>query len=436
MCHRIVSAAIALGVWLLTPLPAMSAEKPVMEGTPPTRESQVTFGNYRERPFNSWAFRNMGAPLNVVMIPREGQIADFNSAINTGITGQQYTDLHGRELGFDKLFEANFADGVVVVSGDDIVHEAYFGEFGPHDQHIWFSMTKSLVSAAFGVLMAEREVDLQASPADYIPELKGSGFERVSIQQVLDHATAIDFKENYTDTNSDFFRHYAPALNMAWLPGAADAQPATTDIYGVHDFLVKFIKPDTSLEPGEAFDYNSSNADLLGWLLARLSGEPLQDFLQSRIWSKLGAEHDAYIAVDRAYMPVATGGMNTTLRDAARFGVMIRDMGKFAGEQVIPASWVEAILDIDDTLRATMSANPKYSDDPWVAYHNMWWILDEEAGEFCAVGIHGQVIYINRQANTVMAWFSSQPTASASRNKDFHSKLAAARALADSLGKP
>ena len=80
-----------------------------------------------------------------------------------------------------------------------------------------------------------------------------------------------------------------------------------------------------------------------------------------------------------------------------------------------------------------MSNNPKYSEEPWLAYHNMWWILDAEAGEYCAVGIHGQVIYINRKANTSMAWFSSQPGASAAGNKAFRAKLNAARALARSL---
>jgi CubicO group peptidase (beta-lactamase class C family) len=130
---------------------------------------------------------------------------------------------------------------------------------------------------------------------------------------------------------------------------------------------------------------------------------------------------------------VVTGGMNTNLRDAARFGKMIRDRGQFKGEQVIPEDWVDATLEIDDTVRANMAANAKYSDDPWVAYHNMWWVLDEQLGEYCAVGIHGQVIYINRSADTVMAWFSSQPGASAARNPDFQSKLKAARELATSL---
>jgi CubicO group peptidase (beta-lactamase class C family) len=294
-------------------------------------------------------------------------------------------------------------------------------------------MTKSLVSTAFGLLVAEGKVDLQASPVKYIPELKDSGFERVTIQQVLDHATAIDFKENYNDLNSDFSRFYAPALNMGWLPGAADVQPTDAQIYGVHDFLVHFIKPDPALLPGAAFDYNSSNADVLGWLVARISGESFQDYVQQHIWAKLGAEHDAFIAVDRAYMPVVTGGMNSTVRDAARFGMMIRDRGQVKGEQVVPAAWVDATLEIDDSLRANMAANPKYGDDPWLAYHNMWWVLDDQAGEYCAVGIHGQVIYINRSADTVMVWFSSQPGASAARNKDFHSKLKAARELAASL---
>ncbi|MBT8115047.1 MAG: beta-lactamase family protein [Arenicella sp.] len=406
-----------------------------MQGVPPSRESQVSLRNYTQYPANRWAFRNAGAPLHVVMIPRQGDIFRLPRALDPAIANTKYTDLHGRELSFDDLFEQNFADGLVVIKGDTVLHERYFHDFNERAQHIWFSMTKSLVSSAFGILVAEGKVDLSASPVKYIPELKGSGFERVTIQNVLDHASAIDFKENYTDLETDFFRYYAPALSMGFLPGAADADPADTKIYGAHDFLVHFIKADSSLQPGESFDYNSSNADLLGWLVARISGQSLQDYLQQNIWAKIGAEHDATIAVDRAYMPVATGGMNSTLRDAARFGMMIRDGGHFNGEQVIPAKWVDASLDISPELLTNMAANKKYSGDPWTAYHNMWWILDAAAGEYCAVGIHGQVIYINRKADTVMAWFSSQPGASAAGNPDFHSKLAAARKLAGTLAK-
>jgi len=404
-----------------------------MLGVPPTRDSQVTMKNYRDFPASRWAFRNIGAPLNVVMIPREGQIIDLEGPSQPELGVFKVPDLQGNMVGLDALFKANYTDGLVIVKGDKLLHESYFNGFSEHAQHIWFSMSKSLASAAFGLLVAEGKADLSASPADYIPELVGSGFERVTIQHVLDHATSLDFHETYTNLDSDFARYYGPALNLGWAPGAEDIQPETAEIYGVHDFLGRFIKPDLKRTPGDNFDYNSTNADVLGWLIARLSGQSFQDYVQQNIWAKLGAEHDAYIAVDRAYMPVVTGGMNSTTRDAARFGMMIRDRGAFNGQQVVPAEWLDATLEVTELLQRNMAENIKYQEESWQAYHNMWWILDASAGEYCAVGIHGQVIYINRQADTVMAWFSSQPGASAAKNVNFREKLHAARKLAESL---
>ena len=75
------------------------------------------------------------------------------------------------------------------------------------------------------------------------------------------------------------------------------------------------------------FDYNSANADVLGWMVSRLMDKSLNDIIRDEVWQKIGAEHDAFIAVDRAYIPVATGGFNATARDAARYGMMIRDKG-------------------------------------------------------------------------------------------------------------
>ena len=404
-----------------------------MRGVPPARNSQVTMHNFRDYPMSKWAFQNSGAPLNTVMIPRQGNIVQLPGPSQSQLGEKLFTTAAGDQQRFDQIFESNYADGVAIIKGGELLHESYFHSFNAHAQHIWFSMSKSLASSAFGLLVEQGKVKLDASPADYIPELKGSGFERVTIQQVLDHGTSLDFKETYTDITSDFALYYAPALNMGWLPGARDVQPNNSEIYGVHDFLSRFIKPDPKREPGDNFDYNSSNADVLGWLIARISGQPFQDFIQQNIWAKLGAEHDAMIAVDRAYMPAVTGGMNSTLRDAARFGMMIRDSGKFNGQQIIPANWIAATLDISDQLEANMVANSHYKEETWSAYHNMWWILDASIGEFAAVGIHGQVIYINRKADTVMAWFSSQPVAGAAKNESFRAKLRAAREMAAGL---
>ena len=405
----------------------------VMEGTPPTRDSQATMKNYRDYPFSGWTFQNMGAPLNIVIVPRGGDIAELNQPSNQALGKKIFIDKTGAEMTLEDLFKVHFARGMILIQDDKVLYEKYFDGFGPHKQHIWFSMSKSLASAALGILVEQGKIDVKKSPAHYIPELKNSGFERVTIQNLLDMATSIDFKETYTDMTSDFALKYAVAMNMGWLPGARDAQPESTEIYGVHDFLSKYIKRNKELEPGTDFDYNSSNADVIGWLISRVSGQPYEQFISEKIWSKLGMEHDAYFTVDRAFMPVVTGGMNSTLRDAARFALMIKNEGKVNNKQLIPSAWINSALNIDEKLKSHMTTNPKYGEESWEAYHNMWWILDSEKGEFCATGIHGQVIYINRSKNTVMVWFSNQPGAAAPKNINYQSKLNAARSLVNSL---
>lgn len=410
-----------------------TTSKKVMDGVPPSKESQVTFGNYREHPFSEWAFRNAGAPFNVLMIPRAGEIYPFAEMIDSNIGKITLKEADGKNRTVDQILEENFADGFLVLKGDEIRYERYFNGLTRDYQHIWFSATKSLTSTAFGILVDQGKVDLNDSPAKYIPELKGSGFERVTIQNILNHSSSIDFKEDYIDPEADFLKYYAPTLNMARVPGARDAEPQNSDIYGVHDFLSKFVRPNTDEIPGDVFDYNSANSDVLGWLIARISGIPYDRFIQENIWSKLGTEHDAYIAVDRAYMGVATGGLNTTLRDAARFGSMMLNRGKFNGQQIVSADWVDATIKLSSKDKTRMKNNKKYDDAPWLAYKNMWWVLDDKKGEYVAVGIHGQVIYINREANVVIAFFSSQPVASPVGYAPFWSKILASQEITRNL---
>jgi CubicO group peptidase (beta-lactamase class C family) len=91
------------------------------------------------------------------------------------------------------------------------------------------------------------------------------------------------------------------------------------------------------------------------------------------------------------------------------------------------------MVDVKDSDRNAMNLNPNYSQADWIAYQDMWWVLDATTEEFCAVGIHGQVIYINRSTDTVMVWFSSQRDAASTLAPEFPVKLNAARAAANFL---
>jgi CubicO group peptidase (beta-lactamase class C family) len=403
----------------------------VMDGFPASRESQVTAANYRVYPFNQWAFRNAGAPMHVVMMPRAGAVHQFKETPDAAIGKLSSTDTDGNSKSFESHFADNYADGVVVLKDNAVVFEKYWNGFSRDYQHIWFSCSKSLASSAFGILAEKMKIDLSASPAKYIPELKGSAFERTTVQDVLNMSTALGYQESYVDTANFFYKHYSIVANTPDVR-TGEYDPKTTEVLGVYDFLVKKAYPNPSLKPGVKFEYSSANVDVISWMISRLSGMPYHDYVRENIWAKIGAEHDGYITVDRAYTGVATGGVNTTVRDAALFGQLILNRGAIGGKQIIPKAWVDETLKLTATDKERYARNDVYVNAklPWIAYKNYWWILDETRGEFAAVGIHGQVIYVNRAANLVVAYFSSQPQASSIAGfKPFMAKLNACRAL-------
>jgi hypothetical protein len=160
---------------------------------------------------------------------------------------------------------------------------------------------------------------------------------------------------------------------------------------------------------GERFTYRSVNTDVVGWLIGRVTGKRPDAVLQERIWSRLGAEGDAYIALDRAGNPTVAGGLNVRLRDLARFGEMMRLDGRFNGQQVVPAAVVQRIRQGAD--RAAF-AHAGYATMPGWSYRDQWWIVHDDHGSFMARGIHGQTIYVDPVAETVIVRFSSHPVAS------------------------
>ncbi|MDP2413580.1 serine hydrolase [Daejeonella sp.] len=409
----------------------------VMDGFPPSRESQVTFDNYREHPFSQWSFRNTGAPMHVLMIPRSGAVHAFKESHDNSNGRNLSMDTEGNSKTFEDIFKDNYADGVIVLKNNTVLYENYWNGLSKDYQHIWFSVSKSLASSAFGILVDQNKVDLSASPAQYIPELKGSAYERATIQDILNMSTALGFQDNYTDTSSFYYKYYGAAANTRYVPGS-DSDTKTSEVLGTYDFLFKKSFLNKELEPGIKFEYNSTNVDVISWMISRLTGKPYHDFIRENIWAKIGAEHDSYIVADRSYTAVATGGMNTTLRDAALFGNLILNHGSIDGKQIIPAKWVDETINLTDQDKERYSRNDVYvkAKLPWVAYKNFWWILDETKGEYAAVGIHGQVIYINRSVNVVIAYFSSQPQASSVAGyKPFVSKLNACRELTKKMNK-
>ncbi len=395
---------------------------------------------WRFEPNLQWSTRNMGL-LPSVMVPRSGAISPLAHAPldQEAVDATTVTTEFGTAVLRD-LIEAERIDGLIIVHQGAVRYEQYFGDFGPDDHHIWFSMTKSLIATIYGIMAPELDIDETKTPADYLPSLVGSAFDSVSIRDVLNMATALEYSEDYEDlTPGSVHLDYFMRLGMLPTPELMTMDPtADGAVRGVRHMLARFDSIEGGV-PGEVFTYQSPNVDVIGWLVEELSGRPIQDLIHERIWAKLGAEHDGLFCIDPDFAPMATAGFNSTLRDAARFGLMSLANGRFGDEQIVSEEWSRDTFALTDTDRAAMakSANKIEGDERYfedlAGYRSFWWVLDGETGERMAVGVFGQMIYVNPATDTVVCSFSSATRTSNMLRQEFKQFVRLVRELARGL---
>jgi CubicO group peptidase (beta-lactamase class C family) len=318
-----------------------------------------SFSNFRQLGPTTNVSRGLGAP---VPLPRAER--DDLDAVTFTPLGK--TD----PMTWGQAFNANFTDGVVVLHKGRVVYERYGGALRVDGQHIAQSVTKSFFGLIGQILVAEGKLDENAKVAQYVPELKDSAFGDATIRQVLDMRTGLKYSENYADPKAEIWDHVRAGGVLPRPPGYAGPQ-------SFYDFLKTVQKEG---EHGGAFAYKTVNSDTIGWVIRRVTGKSAGENLSDRVWRKLGMEQDAYFAVDSVGTEFAGGGLNTGLRDLARFGEMMRNDGQFAGQQIIPKAVVDDIRKGGD--KAAFPAS--YTTLPGWSYRNMWWVSHNEHGAYGA----------------------------------------------------
>ncbi len=378
-----------------------------MVGSPPPPDRVVRFedGSYWRFPALRWSVSNFRQLMPTVNVSRGlGPVAVLPTALRDDIDSLTFTPLGAqRTMTWRESLDANYTDGIVVLHKGRIVYERYFGVLGPEGQHGLMSVTKTFVGTLAAMLVAEGRLDPGQRVDSYVPELAASAFGSATVRQVMDMTTGISFSEDYADPTAEIWLH-AAAGNP--LPKPKNY----TGPRGYYEFL-QTVKPQGA--HGAAFAYRTANTDALGWIIARVTGRSVAQLLSERIWSRLGAEQDAYMSVDSIGTPFAGGGLSTGLRDLARFGEMIRNNGAFNGRQIIPAM---AVANIRRGGNPADFARAGYELLPGWSYRNMWWVTHNEHGAFMARGVHGQALYIDPAAEMVIARFASTPVAGNSAN--------------------
>lgn len=350
--------------------------------------------------------------------PAEYNRYDFNTKYDEAIAKVMFETLNGELISFEESLDLAKADGIIVLHKGKIVFERYYGFLEPDGTHAVMSVSKTLTGTLGAVLVAEGILDENKKVSYYVPELSNSAFGSATIRELLDMTTALDYDENYNNPNSRIWE-----FSQAGTP-----YPKPEDYTGAKSYREFLQSVKQNGKHGEKFGYKTINTDALAWVITKVCNKPLADLISERFFKPMGAHIEGYYQLDATGTEFAGGGFNAALRDLAAFGEMIRNDGFFNGKQILPQGLMKDIIENSNANKFDKESYPLLKG--W-AYRNMWWVMKNEDKAFCARGVHGQVIYINPVAETVIVRLASHPEASNSVNDPF--SLPAYQALADYL---
>jgi len=360
------------------------------------RPDTLNLSNWRQSPHNRWAFHHVREIIPTAPIYRGNKSSGFTSAPVSALSEVMLTGLEDAQWSLGRWLSESSSDALLVAHRGQLVHEWYVDgeiEFNPH---IVFSVSKSITAILAGVLVDQGLLDPAKPVVDYIPELADSGYRDASLQQVLDMVVRIDFVEDYLATSGKFIEYRTAT---AWHPCGVDEIDQN-----LHDFLCSLERAEG--DHGEVWQYRSPNSDLLGWVLERVSGEPLAQLMSRYLWQPIGAEKNAYITVDRKGAPRTAGGICVIPRDLLRFGELVRNRGVANGQRVIPDWWIDDCSQGGNRDAWQRGESSKEFTDG--RYRNKWYQTGNEHQVMLAIGIHSQWIYINPVTEVTIVKLSSQ----------------------------
>ncbi len=318
----------------------------------------------------------------------------------------------GEERSFQEDLDHFKTDGLIVLHNGDMLYENYWNGNSASSKHIAFSVSKSFLSALIGIAVGDGLIDSIEDPVTkYIPDFNGTGYEGVRIKDILQMSSGVKFNEDYADPKSD--------INIF---GRAVARGSS-----FRDFSKTLEREKT---PGTYHHYVSIDTQVLGFLLAEVTGVSVQDYLYEKIWNKIGMEQGAYYITDNLGVEMALGGLNATLRDYAKFGQLYLNDGNWMGEQVVPAEWVKASYNTDGPH--LKPGEHDMSSSPW-GYGLQWWVPGFPDTDYTASGVYNQYIYIDPLTNVVVAKTSSNHRYTAEKEYSKAVNVAMFRAIAKSI---
>jgi CubicO group peptidase (beta-lactamase class C family) len=383
LIHLLRIAALLLGVKISllgtasaqTAPPSTPAASRIIEGVEFKPTASLLFLTPEQQRV---AYRNVHllAPSNLI---RRGPSASPLPHASLSLADFTY-DHRDRARTLDDFVTDMKVAGLLVLKDGRVVLERY--AHGHRADSVWtsFSVAKSVVSLLYGVALADGAIkSLDDSVSRYLPALRGSVYDAVTLRHLLQMSSGVAWNEDESDPNSDL------------------AQIGRLGRAGGIEGLLSYMKKLPRKAPaGTAFNYNTGETHIAGAVLRAATGQPLAQYLSTKIWQPAGMEADAHWLLLREG-DVEHGGccISATLRDFGRLGLLASREGVAAdGTRVIPKDWIRAAT-------TPASTNPRYGF--------LWWLPG--GGRFAASGIFGQYVYVDLEHHVVIAIQSLWPVA-------------------------
>jgi len=332
--------------------------------------------------------------LNVLFWTQDQRDAAFRTmetvpkvVVNTVKAGGPVYPLpQGKPLEIGQDVDAHMAKqrnaGLIIVQDGKIRVEKYALGYAASGRWTSFSVAKSFTSTLVGAAVKDGYIkSLHDKVTTYIPGLKGSAYDDVSVKQLLTMTSGVKWNEDYTDPKSDV------ALFNLQKPVAGE------------DITVSYMKTLPREAPaGSKWVYKTGETNLIGVLVSSATGKTLSQYLSEKIWKPFGMEQDAVWMLGATGHEISGCCVSASLRDYARFGQFMLNGGVAGGEKVLPGDWI-----------ASATVKQAGIDIPGRGYAYQWWTNDD--GSYAAQGIFGQGIFIDPKRKLVIASNGNWPTA-------------------------
>jgi len=276
-------------------------------------------------------------------------------------------------------------EGLMVIHRDTVIYENYNLGLEPEEKHISWSMAKSFIGTLIGIAYEQGLIELDKQVEDYLTDFKGTGYEGVTVEDLLQMRSGVRFDEDYGDFNSDINR-----FGRAFALGSS-----------YRDFA-KSLK--NEVPPGSRCQYVSLDTQMLGFLLMKVTGRTITELLAEWMWEPMGMENGGGWIIDNEQEEMALGGLTASLRDFAKLGLLYLNEGTLNGNKIVSSAWIKKASSVYDN-----GSGNKWNDTADYGYGYQWWIPPHSTGDYFAVGIYDQFVYVHPTKELVIAKLSADP---------------------------